>query len=87
MTLVWYIPQIVFMNFTEDIVLQEHSHAAQIGFVIKGRIDLFIGSKQYSYRKGDRFYIPAGVKHSGKIYKGYADITFFDEPDRYPIKK
>ena len=79
--------QIVFMNFAEDTVLQEHSHAAQIGFIIEGRIDLFIGSKQYSYRKGDQFYIPAGVKHSGKVYKGYADITFFDEPDRYPTKE
>ena len=79
--------QILFMQFEEDVELPEHSHAAQIGFVIEGRIDLFTGSKQYSYRKGDRFYIPAGVKHSGKIHKGYADITFFDEPDRYPAKE
>jgi len=28
----------------------------------------------------------AGVKHSGKIYAGYADITFFNEAHRYQIK-
>ncbi len=38
------------------------------------------------YTKGDRYYIPEGVKHSGKIFAGYADITFFDEPNRYTKK-
>ena len=78
--------QIVFMSFTEDTQMQAHSHAAQISFVLEGRIDFTIGDESYSYKKGDRFYIPAGVEHFGKIYKGYADITFFDEPDRYPAK-
>ena len=78
--------QIVFMSFTEDTEMQPHSHAAQISFVLEGRIDFTIGDESYSYKKGDRFYIPAGVEHFGKIYKGYADITFFDEPDRYPAK-
>ena len=27
------------------------------------------------------------VKHSGKIYNGYADITFFNEPNRYSPKE
>jgi quercetin dioxygenase-like cupin family protein len=79
--------QILFMEFKEDTYLPEHSHAAQIGFVLEGRIDLVIDGKQLSFKKGDRYYIPAGVKHSGKIYRGYADITFFDEPKRYLVKK
>jgi quercetin dioxygenase-like cupin family protein len=79
--------QIVFTNFTEDTEMQTHSHAAQISFVVEGRIDFTIGEESYTYKKGDRFYIPAGVEHSGKTYKGYADITFFDKPDRYPAKK
>ena len=78
--------QIIFPNFSEDMEMQTHSHAAQISFIVEGRIDFTIGDESFSYKKGDRFYIPAGVEHSGKVYKGYADITFFDEPDRYSIK-
>ncbi len=74
--------QILFMDFDEDVDLPEHSHAAQVGIVSEGKIEL-IGGVKNCYNKGDRYYIPAGVKHSGKIYAGYADIVFFDEPSRY----
>ena len=78
--------QIIFMEFEKDVDLSEHSHAAQIGIVLEGQIDLTIDGKKKTYTKGDRYYIPDGVLHSGKIYAGYADITFFDEPDRYSMK-
>ena len=38
--------QIIFMEFAEDIELPEHSHAAQIGIVLEGKIDLTIGGKK-----------------------------------------
>ena len=78
--------QIIFMQFSEDVDLPEHSHAAQVGFVLEGKIELVIDGKKQTYTKGDRFYIPAGLRHSGKIFAGYADITFFDEPGRYHAK-
>jgi mannose-6-phosphate isomerase-like protein (cupin superfamily) len=78
--------QIIFMQFETDVDLPEHAHAAQVGIVLEGQIDLVIGGKAYSFTKGDRYYIPAGVAHSGKIFAGYADITFFDEPGRYAVK-
>lgn len=78
--------QIIFMSFERDTDLPEHSHAAQAGFVLEGKIDLTIDGKQRTFAKGDRYYIPEGVRHSGKIYAGYADITFFGEPDRYGKK-
>lgn len=79
--------QIIFMEFELDADLPEHSHAAQVGIVLEGRIDLVIDGKEKTYTKGDRYYIPEGVKHSGRIYAGYADITFFNEPNRYSMKK
>jgi len=79
--------QTLFMQFERDVDLPEHSHAAQVGFVLEGRIELTIGGATQCYGKGDRYYIPAGVKHSGKIFAGYADITFFDEPGRYSAKE
>ncbi len=78
--------QIIFMEFGEDVELPEHSHAAQVGLVLEGKIDLVIGSEKRTYIKGDRYYIPEGVKHSGKIHAGYADVTFFNEPSRYRAK-
>ncbi|KPU28344.1 cupin [Caloranaerobacter sp. TR13] len=78
--------QILFMKFSEDVELPEHSHGSQWGIVLEGKIELDINGERKTYVKGDRYYIPSGVKHSGKIYAGYADITFFGEKDRYKKK-
>ena len=78
--------QIIFMEFENDVDLPEHSHAAQVGFVLEGRIELIIAGEQKAFTKGDRYYIPEAVPHSGKIHAGYADITFFNEPGRYSRK-
>ncbi len=78
--------QILFMEFLNDVDLPEHSHAGQMGIVLEGKIELNINRQKYTYQKGDRYFIPENIKHSGKIYAGYADITFFDQPDRYSTK-
>ena len=79
--------QILFMQFEESVDLPEHSHEAQVGFVLEGKIDFIMDGEEYTFTRGDRYYIPAGVKHSAKIFAGYADITFFNEPGRYSAKK
>jgi len=78
--------QIIFMEFKEDVDLPEHSHNAQWGIVLEGMIELIIDGKKNNFTKGDRYFIPDGVKHSGRIYAGYADITFFNQKDRYKTK-
>jgi quercetin dioxygenase-like cupin family protein len=78
--------QILFMQFEKDVDLPEHAHAAQVGIVLEGQIALIIDGEKRCFTKGDRYYIPEGVKHSGKIYAGYADITYFNEPHRYSRK-
>jgi len=78
--------QILFMKFENDVELPEHSHSAQWGIVLEGKIDLTINGYNATYQKGDRYFIPEGVSHSGKIYTGYADITYFDQSNRYKIK-
>ena len=75
--------QTLYMQFDKTVELPEHEHADQIGFILEGEIDLKINGKNKTYTKGDRYHIPAGVKHSAKIYAGYADITIFMQPDRY----
>lgn len=78
--------QVIFMAFDEDVTLPPHSHAGQWGVVLEGKIELTIAGVTQTYTKGDRYYIPAGAEHFGKIFAGYADMTFFDEKDRYHEK-
>lgn len=78
--------QIIFMEFSEDVDLPEHAHESQWGIVLEGKIELVIDGVNYTYAKGDRYFIPKGVKHSGKIFAGYADITYFNQKDRYGTK-
>ncbi len=78
--------QLIFMQFEKDVDLPEHAHAAQVGFVLNGTIELSVDGVTKEYGKGDIYYIPENVNHSGKIHAGYADITFFDAPDRYKVK-
>jgi len=74
------------MEFHKDVDLPEHCHAAQMGIVVEGKIELMIDGEKQCFSKGDRYYIPEGVKHSAKIYAGYADVTFFNEPKCYSTK-
>lgn len=79
--------QIIFMQFDKDVEIPEHSHESQWGVVLEGKIDLTIEGVKQTYAKGDRMFIPAGAKHSAKIYAGYADISFFNQKDRYTSKR
>lgn len=78
--------QILFMTFEEEVDLPEHSHESQWGVVLEGEIELTIGGQTALYRKGDHYFMPPGVKHSGRIHAGFAAMDFFDQPDRYRAK-
>ena len=78
--------QIIFMEFSENVDLSEHFHESQWGVVLEGKIDLIIDGVKNTFIKGHRYCIPKDIKHSGKIYAGYADITFFNQGDRYNEK-
>lgn len=78
--------QIIFMEFSEDVEIPPHAHESQWGIVIEGKIDLNFGGIKHTFTKGDHYFIPKGIEHSSKIYAGYADITFFNQKDRYKAK-
>ena len=78
--------QVVFMEFSKDVVVPEHSHESQWAVVLEGRIDLSVGGEARTLGKGDQYFIPKGVKHSAKVFAGYADVTFFNQKDRYRKK-
>jgi len=78
--------QILFMQFSEDAEVPEHSHDSQWGVVLEGKIDLTIDGVERTYSKGNRVFVPKDAKHSAKIYAGYADISFFNQKNRYKAK-
>jgi quercetin dioxygenase-like cupin family protein len=78
--------QVVFMEFNEDVSLPAHSHASQWGIILEGKTELEIDGIRTCYSKGDRYFVPEGVVHTGKAYAGAAVIEYFDAEDRY-IKK
>lgn len=75
--------QVIFMEFSKDVVVSEHFHESQWGIVLEGRIELEIDGIKKIYVKGDRFFIPGNIKHSAKIFAGYASVEFFNQVDRY----
>ena len=78
--------QIIFMEFSKDAIVPEHSHESQWAVVLEGRIDIAIGGEGKTLGKGDQYFIPKDVSHSAKVYAGYADVTFFNQKNRYSKK-
>lgn len=60
-----------------------HAHGAQWGIVVEGEMELTIAGETRTYRRGDRYYIPAGTEHSATFKTRSFVIDFFAERDRY----
>ncbi|UCB58157.1 MAG: cupin domain-containing protein [Thermoplasmatales archaeon] len=78
--------QVIFMEFSKDIDIPKHSHESQWEVVVKGKVDLNVAGDIKTYRRGDTFFIPKDVKHSARVYAGYASIAYFNEKQRYKKK-
>ncbi len=78
--------QVVFFDIEPVGVVPPHSHCAQWGMVIEGEMKLTIGEETKVYRKGDWYYIPAGVVHSATFLTRVFVIDLFDDPARYKKK-
>jgi len=79
--------QFIFMQFEKDVEVPEHSHEAQWGIVMEGEMELTIAGEKRILKKGDSYSIDKDVIHSAKIKKGYADLTLFNQTDRYKVKE
>jgi mannose-6-phosphate isomerase-like protein (cupin superfamily) len=79
--------QVLFMETDVDVDVTEHSHGDQWGIVVDGEIELTIGGETAIYRRGDSYCIPAGVKHGARLFAGFRALDFFEENDRYRVRK
>ena len=78
--------QVIFFDCGCDVKIPEHCHAAQWGIAIDGQMELTIEGKKNVVRKGDTYFIPEDTRHSAILRKGYRDITFFNQKDRYKTR-
>ncbi len=59
-------------------VLPRHAHPhEQTGYLVKGRLRLFIGAEEYAVEPGDSWCIPRGVEHGADILEDSAAIEVF----------
>ena len=77
---------VVFFTFLQDVHLPAHSHLAQWGTVVTGRVEMTLNGVTEVKLAGDSWDIPSGVEHEVKIRAGSLVIDVFQEPDRYPIR-
>jgi len=78
--------QVVFFDIEPIGVVPPHSHCAQWGLMVEGKMRLNIGGKSKVYSKGDWYFIPDGVVHSATFLTRVHVIDVFDNPGRYKIK-
>lgn len=78
--------QVVFMDIAPIGEVPPHAHGAQWGVVVEGEMLLTIGGETRTYRKGDSYYIPAGVVHSALFKSRVFVVDFFADADRYRPK-
>jgi quercetin dioxygenase-like cupin family protein len=59
-------------------VLPRHSHPhEQTGYLVRGHIRLFIGTRQHEARGGDAWCIPGGVEHGADILEDSVAVEVF----------
>ena len=75
--------QTVFVEFTENVEVPEHTHADQWEMVIAGKAELHREGASEIFGPGDNFFVPAGQPHAATVHEGYRAVIVFDAPDRY----
>jgi quercetin dioxygenase-like cupin family protein len=75
--------QVAFAAFDADVSAPEEAHAPQWVAVLEGEVELMIAGAATVYRKGDAYFIPAGVPHAARVKRGSRLLDVFDQVDRF----
>ncbi len=79
--------QLLFLETDVELEVTEHSHGNQWGIVVAGEMELTIGGETRIFGQGDSYFIPAGVLHGAILHAGFRALDFFQDKDRYKVKK
>lgn len=75
--------QVAFVAFDEEVDAPKESHPAQWVVVLEGEVELTMAGETTVYRRGDNYFVPAGVPHAARIKKGSRLLDLFDQADRF----
>lgn len=75
--------QAIFFEMEPIGAVAEHKHGAQWGVVFEGEMELTIDGVTKTYRKGDHYYVPAGVLHSAVFKTKTFLMDLFEDKNRY----
>ena len=75
--------QIVFFEIEAIGAVAEHKHGDQFGVVFEGEMDLTIGGVTRTLKKGDTYFVPAGVMHGAVFKRKTYLMDVFSDKDRY----
>lgn len=78
--------QVVFFSIPEGTTVPPHSHGAQWGIVVSGKVELTIEGDAKVYGPGDSYFIPEGAIHTAKPLTDVEAVDVFADVDRYRPK-
>jgi quercetin dioxygenase-like cupin family protein len=78
--------QVVFFELPAGMTFPPHSHNAQWGVVVSGKLELNIGGDNRLRQPGDSYFVPDQVEHSAKILEDSLVLEVFADPNRYQEK-
>lgn len=73
----------MFYETDHDLVVPLHSHGAQWGVVLAGRMEMVIDGVSNICNTGDTYYVPPNVPHLARLDAGCKGIDVFADHDRY----
>ena len=78
--------QVVFFEMPAGMRIPPHSHDAQWGVVVAGKLELNVGGDNRVRQPGDSYFVPAQVEHSAVILEDALILEVFADPKRYQEK-
>ena len=79
--------QVLFLEARSEVVVPEHTHGDQWGFVVAGRIELTKGGETAALAPGESYVIPAGTPHGARLFAGTLAVDYFADRDRYRARR
>ncbi len=68
-------------TFRRGAIVPSHTHPhEQVGYVVKGKVNLRIGEQKYLLGTGDSYYIKPNMEHSAELIEESVIIDVFSPP-------
>ncbi len=77
---------VYFVSAEKEVPFPEHAHAAQWTVVVTGECRFTAEGKTTTYKAGETYFIPAGLRHQITLCPGYSEVDYVDDPKDGELK-